>query len=374
MTKIFLVRHGEADGNYYRRCQGQIDVPLTRCGRQQAAALQKRFADMEIHAVYASDLQRAFETVEIGTGQSAVTDPRLREVCFGDWEGRPWGNLAREYPEQVENFFFTPYRFAVPGSEPLAAVGARMEEALLEIGARHREETIVVGSHGMAIRVLSAKLMGIPPERLSEVKTPDNTAVALVIFDDGRLRMESYNNTDHLPESLRGAGKKKWWGPNGLADTNLRFEPMDMERERRLYLDCYRDAWCFAHGSLAGFDETACWMGALTRARASLRAMQTVWRGEDFAGVLALDELRGAHHGYGWIAFLYLRPEMRGEGFGTQLLGEAVSRFRELGRKRVRLCVAPTNPALAFYEHLGFVRCGTEPGALEQLLLMEKEL
>lgn len=90
--------------------------------------------------------------------------------------------------------------------------------------------------------------------------------------------------------------------------------------------------------------------------------------------MLALDELRGAHHGYGWIAFLYLRPEMRGEGFGTQLLGEAVSRFRELGRKRVRLCVAPTNPALAFYEHLGFVRCGTEPGALEQLLLMEKEL
>ena len=102
--------------------------------------------------------------------------------------------------------------------------------------------------------------------------------------------------------------------------------------------------------------------------------MQSVWKGEDFAGVLALDEQRGAHHDYGWVSFLYLRPEMRGQGFGIQLVGEAVSRFRALGRRRLRLCVAPKNPALGFYEHLGFVRCGTEPGALEPLFLMEMEL
>ena len=374
MTKIFLVRHGEAEGNYYRRCQGQFDAPLTDLGRQQAETLRARFAGVETAAVYASDLQRAADTVSIASGQRAAADKRLREVCFGVWEGRAWGNICREYPEEIENFLFTPYRFAVPGSESLDAVSKRMEEALLEIGARHEGETVMVGSHGMAIRVLTAKLMGIPRERLGEIRTPDNTAVSLVIYENGRLRSESYNDTEHLPESLRGSGKRKWLGKNGFSDTNLRFEPMDVEKERKLYLDCYRDAWQGAHGSLLGFDETACWLGAMCRARTSNRAVQSIWQGDSFAGVLALDELRGEHHGYGWVSFLYLRPEMRGKGFGIQLIGEAVSRFRELGRQRIRLCTAPHNAALGFYEHLGFVHCGSEPGALGKLILLEKEL
>lgn len=374
MTKIFLVRHGEAEGNYYRRCQGQFDAPLTPCGRAQAETLKERFAAMELSAVYASDLQRAADTVAIASGRSVITDERLREVCFGIWEGRPWGNLTREYPEEIGNFLFAPYRFAVPGSESLEAVRARMEEALLEIGARHEGENVMVGSHGMAIRVLMAKLMGLAPEQLGEIRTPDNTAVAVVLYENGQLRAESYNDTEHLPEALRGNGKRKWLGKNGFADTNLRFERMDVEKERRLFLDCYEDAWRHAHGSLQGFDETACWLGALCRARTSERAVQSVWQGEEFAGVLALDELRGEQHGYGWVSFLYLRPEMRGKGFGIQLIGEVVSRFRELGRKRVRLCTAPKNPALGFYEHMGFVRCGSEPGALEKLIRLEKEL
>lgn len=374
MTKIFLVRHGEAEGNYYRRCQGQFDAPLTSCGEQQAETLKGRFAGVELAAVYASDLQRARDTVAIASGQSVSTDKRLREVCFGVWEGRPWGNLSREYPEEIANFLFAPYRMSVPGAEALAAVSDRMEAALLEIGARHEGQSVMVGSHGMAIRLLTAKLMGIPPERLGEIKTPDNTSVSVLIYENGQLLPESYNDTEHLPDSLRHNSKRKWLGANGFADSNLRFERMDVEKERRRFLDCYEDAWLCAHGSLLGFDEMACWLGAVCRAKSSERAVQSAWKGEDFAGILALDELRGEQHGYGWVSFLYLRPEMRGEGMGIQLVGEAVSRFRELGRKRLRLCTAANNPALGFYEHLGFVRCGTEPGALEPLLLLEKEI
>ena len=374
MTKIFLVRHGEAEGNYYRRCQGQIDAPLTPCGRLQAEALKERFAAADIAAVYASDLQRARDTVAIASGQSVNTDKRLREVCFGIWEGQGWGNLSREYPEEIRNFLFAPYRFTAPGAETLHAVRERMETALLEIGARHEGESVMVGSHGMAIRVLAAKLMGLASERLDEIRTPSNTAVALLVYEDGRLRVESYNDTDHLPESLRGSGKRKWLDENGFADTNLRFETMDLEKERRLFLDCYEDAWRTVHGHLRGFDELACWLGALCRARASERAVQSVWKGDTFAGILALDELRGEHHGYGWVSFLYLVPELRGEGLGIQLIGEAMSRYRELGRKSIRLCTAPHNPALGFYEHLGFVRCGSEPGATGELIRLEKEL
>ena len=75
--------------------------------------------------------------------------------------------------------------------------------------------------------------------------------------------------------------------------------------------------------------------------------------------------------GIGWIAFLYVVPELRGHHCGIQLVGTAAIRFRQLGRRAMRLTVAPENPALGFYEKAGFVRVGTEAGALGDLLVME---
>ena len=232
----------------------------------------------------------------------------------------------------------------------------------------------MVGSHGKAIRSVVAKLLGVPSERTGEVKNPENTAVAHIIYENGALRLERYNDIDHLPLSLRTEGVKNWWGQKGVADTNLRFEPFCPAEERKRFLACYRDAWQNAHGTLAGFDETACWLGAVYRAAASPEALQSVWKGDDFAGYVALDEQRGEHLGYGWVSFLYLKEELRGQGLGVQLIGAAATRFRALGRKRLRLCTAPKNAALGFYEHLGFVRCGSEPGALGDLIRLEKEL
>ena len=91
----------------------------------------------------------------------------------------------------------------------------------------------------------------------------------------------------------------------------------------------------------------------------------------EFAGILTLDERRGRERGIGWIAFLYVVPELRGHHCGIQLVGTAAMRFRQLGRRAMRLTVAPENPALGFYEKAGFVRVGTEAGALGDLLVME---
>ena len=102
--------------------------------------------------------------------------------------------------------------------------------------------------------------------------------------------------------------------------------------------------------------------------------LQAAWQGEEFAGLIALDERRGAREGVGWISFCYLAPAFRGRGLGVQLLGAAVSRCRELGRERLCLSVARDNPALGVYERWGFRPSGTEPGALEPLLRMEKDL
>ena len=45
MTQIFLVRHGQSEGNLFRRVQGQTDVELTADGKAQLPYLTKRFAE-----------------------------------------------------------------------------------------------------------------------------------------------------------------------------------------------------------------------------------------------------------------------------------------------------------------------------------------
>ncbi len=154
----------------------------------------------------------------------------------------------------------------------------------------------------------------------------------------------------------------------------LCFTAMDVASGRERYLACYRDAWRGAHGSLTGFDERAIWRSAVMRAQKSPDALTEAWLEDSFAGVIALDDQRGRWYGAGWIAFCYVAPEHRGKGVGRALIERAAGHYRALCRRTLRLTVAPGNPAVDFYKHLGFTAVGTEPGAVEDLIVMERGL
>ena len=154
---------------------------------------------------------------------------------------------------------------------------------------------------------------------------------------------------------------------------SLRFRPLDTENGRGSFLRCYEDTWRIAHGTLAGFDAENIWRWTLWRASASGDAVREAYTDAGFAGYLALDERRGRDEGVLWVSFCYVDKSLRGKGFGRALLREAERRARELGRRRVQLCTAEKNPALGFYEAQGYQRIGTEAGALEPLVLLEKE-
>ena len=57
MTRVYIVRHGEAEGNIYRRIHGQYDSNLTDNGLRQVEALEERFRSIHLDAVYSSDLR-----------------------------------------------------------------------------------------------------------------------------------------------------------------------------------------------------------------------------------------------------------------------------------------------------------------------------
>ena len=102
MTRIYLVRHAEAEGNLYRIAHGHYNGLITARGYKQIAALQQRFEHIHIDAVYSSDLFRTRTTaraVYVPKGLTLHTDPNLREVNMGVWEGRTWQQLRMEDEE-----------------------------------------------------------------------------------------------------------------------------------------------------------------------------------------------------------------------------------------------------------------------------------
>jgi broad specificity phosphatase PhoE len=193
MTTVYLARHGESDWNVERRWQGHTDRPLTDRGREQAGRLAERLADIELDAIYASDLRRAWETAEAiarRRGLAVVRVPELREVHVGSWSGLTRDECAERFPDAFA-------RWQAGGSgwddgESYEAMGERTVAAILRLAAEHPDGAILVVSHGGPIRAVHAHALGVdiathrrtgpvePNARLSAVAVADGRIARLV--------------------------------------------------------------------------------------------------------------------------------------------------------------------------------------------------
>lgn len=378
MTKIYLIRHAEAEGNLYRRIHGHYDGGITPKGHRQIALLAERFREVGIDAVYASDLQRTQITAGAILQHHPLPlniEPGLKEVGLGVWEDVPWGNVGFDSPKQMLYFSNDPAKWDIPGGEPFYALRARVTDAITRLAEKHPNQTITCFSHGMAIRAFISGLMNVPSERISEVLHGDNTCVASLNYENGVFTVDYYNDNSHLPAELSTFAGQKWWREKDRLDYfNFRIVPAALPEDAERYLDCYRESWQSAHGTLEGFSETPYLREAERVSKDDPHMLMKALSRDSFAGFVALDPARAADEA-GWVSFLYLAPEFRGMGMGAQLLGHAVSVYRRLGRNALRLHVAEDNAsALSFYNKLGFACVGTEPGMLCPLRVLELKL
>ncbi|MCD8343521.1 MAG: bifunctional histidine phosphatase family protein/GNAT family N-acetyltransferase [Oscillospiraceae bacterium] len=379
MTRIYLIRHAEAEGNVFRRAHGQYDSPLTPKGYRQVEALAERFKDEKIDALYSSDLRRTMATAGAILkyhNLTLQTTPRLREVALGVWEDCAWGNLTRDEPENMWAFNNDPDRWHTEGGEPFAEVRARLTAVLAELAERHEGQTIACFSHGMAIRSYLCSVLGVPSERIVEVPHGDNTCVALLEYTGGEPRVCWYNSNSHLASTLSTLGKQEWWKAEDCRDPfDLCIENAAAGGLAGYYADCYRRCWGEIHGTEAGFDAGVYVASARRSLAQEARSVAFATMDGRNVGVVHCDMQRGAESGAGWISLCYVEPDVRGMQVGTQLIGHAVSLFRSLGRSSLCLSVAQDNTAAQeFYKTCGFAPCGVCEGAFGLLNVMERPL
>jgi len=164
MTKLYLVRHGETTWNDARRFQGHTDVPLNVRGWRQAQRLAERFAGETIDVIYTSDLRRALDTAHIIAQRASkpiLVEPRLREACLGELQGKTYAEVHERWFRNIET---TPCYFvddAPHGVESLRQLQARLMEAARDIAARHRDERILIVTHGACLRAMFCAWLGI---------------------------------------------------------------------------------------------------------------------------------------------------------------------------------------------------------------------
>lgn len=370
MTEIFLIRHTQAEGNLYRMMQGHWDGDVTAHGWEQIAALAERFKDIPVDAVYSSDLYRARMTAGAVTKYHGELElqqvPALREIDVGPWETAFFGNVFHEFPQQADDFVNHPGRWHIDGAETYAAVQERAYAALEDIARRHDGQRVVVVSHGVTIRCIMSRVLGVPLEDVETLPIFFNTSVTTLHYSGGRFTAEGQNDCTHL---------EKLNSPVWRKNSGLRDEPMDPRAESRYYAACYAASWLAAHGTLRDYDEGVYLTCAREHYLYDGGSVLKILDGDDPVGLVDMDVLRGAREGYGWISLIYLREDYRGKGYGIQLLARAIKKYTNLGRTALRLHVAEENAAaVRFYKSCGFTVLSREQRTTGPLLLMGREL
>jgi len=202
--RLILVRHGETAWNREPRFQGWIDIALCEEGRVQAEKVAQALAAQTVAAVYSSPLARARETAEILAKPhrvSVVADEAFREMSFGVWEGLTAGEVMAQFPDAHRAWRAEPHTVRFPGGEDLATAAARARAGVERLREAHGDDTVVVVSHGLVIRLIVLEALGVPPARLRAVHaTPGG--ITEIEYRPGFATVYRMNVLQHLEREL----------------------------------------------------------------------------------------------------------------------------------------------------------------------------
>lgn len=209
-TELLLIRHGETAWNADRRLQGHIDIALNAEGERQAAALGWALKDEGLHAVIASDLQRAKQTAQALLAMRASPlraglplDAGLRERCYGAFEGLRYQEIALRYPLEYAAWQARDVD-AVPPSgerqgESFYQFYTRTMHAILRWARQHQGRKIALVAHGGVLECAYRAAMTMPlgTPRDFEIK---NASINRFTFHQDKLRLTGWGDVAHLDE------------------------------------------------------------------------------------------------------------------------------------------------------------------------------
>src|SRR4051812_40553324 len=204
MLSLYLVRHGQTDYSLANQFCGSIDPPLNATGLAMADALAARYGTERWSAIYASPMLRTRQTAEPTaqvSGVTVVTLDGLREIAYGDWEGRAEAEVEATDGARFHAWATHPGRVAPPGGETGADIATRALAAIDHIRAHHDGRVLVV-SHKATLRVLICALLGLDVDLFRSRIAQKVCAVSVIDFKKSGPLLQTLGDTSHLPPEL----------------------------------------------------------------------------------------------------------------------------------------------------------------------------
>jgi broad specificity phosphatase PhoE len=215
MLTLVLSRHGSTPRSNPEQHLGQaIDIGLSEVGRDQATALGRRLAGVEVARILSSPLARARETATIlrtaiPNSPTIEVDRRLAEMDYGDWEGLTYAEIEERDEAGRARWEDDPATIACPGGESGNDVAVRAEAFLVDLIAWHdalsgqpHDRPILAVAHSSLNRVLICVATGIPVREYRRRFSQDQTNLTVLRFEHGvgpaDARILLLNDTAHL--------------------------------------------------------------------------------------------------------------------------------------------------------------------------------
>ena len=202
MTRFLIVRHGETLWNREHRIQGQRNSELSSAGVRQAQATAQRLRGEGGVRLIASDLGRTVQTAQpvaaaLGLELELELDARLRERCFGEFEGSTPDEVRERMPDAYLRWQSREPSYAMPGGESLLALRDRAR-ACLESIAAVTSGTVIIVTHGGTLDAmyrLAASLALDAPRTWPLLNSSINT----IQIEAGVWHLRTWGDVAHLP-------------------------------------------------------------------------------------------------------------------------------------------------------------------------------
>ncbi len=203
---IYFLRHGQTPCSHDNVfCGGGLDPALTDAGQQMARSFADAYRSTPWNAIYTSPQTRALTTAHplcnmLGT-KPEIHDG-LREIGYGQWEGKTAGAVSQEFHDDYLRWTADPGWHAPTGGEAAIAIARRGLAVIEEIKHLHSGNVLIV-SHKATIRILLCSLLGIDVGRFRYRFGCPVGSVSQVEFSLQGPLLHTLADRTHLSETLR---------------------------------------------------------------------------------------------------------------------------------------------------------------------------
>ncbi len=206
--ELILIRHGETDWNRERFFRGREDVPMNATGIAMADLTAEALKDRVFEAIYSSPLKRAMVTAKrIAIPHQIDVREKwdLIDVDFGVWAGMKEDDVKAKWSKDFDRWMKNPADMRFLRGESMKKAWKRVNSALREIIFLHGTGSVVIVSHRIPIKMMTAYMLHKKPREIANIRH-DPCGISIFEVESQKPRALVLNDTRHLEKLGLGPG------------------------------------------------------------------------------------------------------------------------------------------------------------------------